>query len=88
MYPVLKHWEDDTTELEIKIITNYIWISSYPKSNLVSDVAVIRRSTNKTMVKRKMTKLQTTIYNLLQRKLKIEQQEHRCVSYQDILDRR
>ena len=38
MYPVLTHWEDDTTELEIKIITNYIWISSYPKSNLVSDV--------------------------------------------------
>ena len=38
MYPVLKHWEEDTTELEIKIITNYIWTSSYPKSNLVSDV--------------------------------------------------
>jgi len=38
MYPVLKHWEDDTTELEKKIITNYIWTSSYPKSNLVSDV--------------------------------------------------
>ena len=38
MYPVLKHWEDDTTELEIKIITNYIWTSSYPMPNLVSDV--------------------------------------------------
>ena len=38
MYAVLKHWEDDTTELEIKIITNYIWTSSYPMPNLVSDV--------------------------------------------------
>jgi hypothetical protein len=37
--------------------------------------AVIRRSTNKTMDKRKMTKLQTTIYKPLQRKLTIEQHE-------------
>jgi hypothetical protein len=46
MYPVLKHWEEDTTELEIKIITNYIWTSSYPKSNLVSDVKKKDKITN------------------------------------------